>query len=564
MSTSAASRIVPTTTLAEVIERVTAREDLPLRRRHDLTSAVRVMARLLGLPPADIAADPEALRYRLRPMTAASTGVSPRRWRNLKSLFNMALTVTGVTSTGQRSRDVISADWLELLNRISDRYERARLSKLARYCSLRSITPSGITEAVVDAFGMMLLRESIVDRPKQVHRDACLTWNRLVDRINGWPAIHLRVPNNRRAYALPLLTFAPSFAADVEAYLDHLAGHDLFSETARAPASPVTIRNRRVQLSQLATALVRSGRQPASIRSLADLVDVSAAKQAINFFWQRNGKRKTGQIHNFALLLVNLAKHWTDVPPAQLEALRSLRRQVDPGKSGMTDRNRARLRAFDDPVNVERLVNLPDRIIRCIGRSRGPSYNAAIHVQSALAIALELVAPLRAKNLAALTLDRHFVRSRPGLSAVVHLVIPAGEVKNKNPLEFELPPDVVRLLDLYVERFRPPLMTDNSAFLFPARQGGAKTPAQIAEQIQRAIRIGTGLAHNLHLFRHLAAFLYLKAHPGDYETVRLLLGHKDLATTVRSYCGFERSDAIRRYDKLIDSYRQHDEQPHAD
>jgi hypothetical protein len=50
-------------------------------------------------------------------------------------------------------------------------------------------------------------------------------------------------------------------------------------------------------------------------------------------------------------------------------------------------------------------------------------------------------------------------------------------------------------------------------------------------------------------------YLYLKAHPGEYETVRLLLGHTSLAVTVRAYCGLERSDAVRRYDSLIDTYR---------
>jgi hypothetical protein len=37
--------------------------------------------------------------------------------------------------------------------------------------------------------------------------------------------------------------------------------------------------------------------------------------------------------------------------------------------------------------------------------------------------------------------------------------------------------------------------------------------------------------------------------------VRLQLGHKSLATTVRSYCGLEQAAALRRYDQLIDRYR---------
>jgi integrase len=146
----------------------------------------------------------------------------------------------------------------------------------------------------------------------------------------------------------------------------------------------------------------------------------------------------------------------------------------------------------------------------------------------------------------------------------MHLVIPRGEVKNKKPLEFELPPDVIGILELYLQKFRPLLVTDASCYLFPARQGGAKTPAQLAEQIKRGIKNGAGLIVNAHLFRHVCALLYLKDHPGDYETVRLVLGHSTLATTVRAYCGLERSDAVRRYDSLIDTYRRpQGDEPHV-
>ena len=120
------------------------------------------------------------------------------------------------------------------------------------------------------------------------------------------------------------------------------------------------------------------------------------------------------------------------------------------------------------------------------------------------------------------------------------------------------------MLELYLQKFRPLLVIDGSSYLFPARQGGAKTPAQLAEQIKRAIKIGTGLTVNVHLFRHVCAYLFLKAHPGEYETVRLLLGHSSLAVTVRAYCGLERADAVRRYDSLIDAYRRlEEEEPHV-
>jgi integrase len=543
------------TTLADVISHIQQRHALPPQRRHDLTSAVRTIARLLGQPPGDIEADPAAIRQRLVPFTAASAGTSQGRWKNLRSLFTAALNLAGVHVVRRRRRDALSPAWQELLSRISDHFERFRLGRLASHCSANNIVPEQVDDAVSDVFGAALLQHSLIERPKQVHREACQAWNRAAETAPGWPPVRLRVPQNRRDYALPVTAYPASFAVDLQAYLDHLAGNDLFAETARQPACPLTIHDNRLQLLQLAAALVLSGWDPTSICHLADLIEVDAARAALKFIWQRNGMRKTGQLHRFALLLVKLAKHWVKVSPEHLEALRQLRKQVNPGSSGMTARNRARLRQFDDPVNVARLVNLPETIMRRLAAEGRPTYNAAIRAQAALAIAIVLAAPLRVKNLAGLTLDRHFSRARPGPDAILHLVIPAHEVKNDSHLEFELPDAVRKLLDLYVTRFRPLLATGPSAFLFPARQGGAKPPGQLAGQIQRAIRHEIGLQLNVHLFRHLAAKLFLAAHPGEYETVRLLLGHKSLVTTVRSYCGLEQSDAIRRYDAVLGRHR---------
>ena len=50
--------------------------------------------------------------------------------------------------------------------------------------------------------------------------------------------------------------------------------------------------------------------------------------------------------------------------------------------------------------------------------------------------------------------------------------------------------------------------------------------------------------------------IFLREHPGEYETTRLILGHKSLSTTVRSYCGLEQADALRRYDALINRHRK--------
>src|SRR5215472_13274360 len=205
VSTHTPSRAAPTT-LADVISHIGDQKAIPQQRRHNLASAVRTVAKLLGQPPGDIAADPAAIRQRLLPFTAASAGMSKGRWRNLRSLLTAALKLAGVTIVRRRRRGPLPPAWEALLRRI-DRIERFRLSRFASYCSANGIAPEQVDDAVSEAFGALLLRQSLIERPKQVHREACQAWNRAVETISNWPPMRLRVPQNRCDYALPLETY---------------------------------------------------------------------------------------------------------------------------------------------------------------------------------------------------------------------------------------------------------------------------------------------------------------------------------------------------------------------
>jgi integrase len=523
------------------------------QRRDDFMSALRQVARLIGGLPADIPANPEALRRALNVMAPTSAGMSKRRWANVRALLTAALELTGARIVRRRRIVGLTPSWFALRNQIRDRYARARLSRFFTYTSAKGVEPDQVNDGTVADFAEALKRNSLLERQMNIIRDLCREWNRCAESIRGWPPTRLTVPNRRRDYSLPVSAYPPSFAADLDAYLDHQARSDLFSGTGRGAASPVTIRTLRFRLLYMATALVKSGRDPQTIRSLADLVQPEALKTELSFFWARNGRRKTAQLHDFALTAIKVAKWWVKAPVERIGELQTIRREVAPKEMGMTPRNRARLRQFDDPENVRRLIDLPQAIVRALPRDGEPSYVQAIRVQSALAISILTTAPMRAKNLASLRLGRHVVQTRPG--GLRHIVIPADEVKNRTPLAFEVSDALGEVLDVYLGRCRRLLAEDPEGFLFPARKGGAKTPAQLAEQIKRTLRQETGIDLNVHAFRHLAALLFLRQFPGEYETTRLLLGHKDLDTTTRYYCGLEQADALRRYDALIDRYR---------
>lgn len=122
-------------------------------------------------------------------------------------------------------------------------------------------------------------------------------------------------------------------------------------------------------------------------------------------------------------------------------------------------------------------------------------------------------------------------------------------------LEYELPAHVVALLDTYLNTYRPILLRgEDAGWLFPGSiEGRHKHEVSLRENLCKAVKKHTGLTVNPHLYRHLAAFFYLQANPGDYETVRRLLGHKSVDTTITFYAEFDTLAARRLYtDHILD------------
>ena len=129
---------------------------------------------------------------------------------------------------------------------------------------------------------------------------------------------------------------------------------------------------------------------------------------------------------------------------------------------------------------------------------------------------------------------------------------PNYDVKNRVDLNFQFDEPLTELIDEYIHGFRPALLRGaNAGWLFPGEAGQRKHGLQFSKQITVRIQKAIGLRITVHQFRHAAAAIYLKNRPSDYETVRRLLGHRDIQTTIRFYCGLETMQATEEFGKLI-------------
>ena len=533
-------------TLADVLAAV-QEADLPQRRRQEMSSALRTVARALGKRLEHIPARPRLLAERLKMIAPDAIGISRRRLNNIRSLTQASLMLVQSMAPG-RHLNKLSPAWQRLADQLPSDSMKRSVSRLMRFCSARGIEPEAITEET-----FQLLEEHLNDSLKISRHVLSMTasgWRKAQDAVKDWPKAKFEILARQKRWTLPFAAFPASFADDCERWLRKLAGADLIEETSPRPVCVATLALRQRQVRAFASALTLQSRDPKTITSLADLVDIRSFKDGLRFYITHLGK-VTSSVVDLAICLVAIARHHVQADLPHLNQMRAVTRRLARGLSrgvngGLTATNRKRLLPFDDPAKVRTLLLLPERLM--VRAKKTPNRVAAARLaQTAAAIEILLMAPIRLQNLASLDLERNLIR----LGDELHIVIEPEEVKNRAPLQFPLPQKSAALIGDYVRQFRPALNRCNGGALFPGRTRRAKRQNVLGKQISKVIYSFTGLEIHTHLFRHIAAKLFLDANPGCYEVVRLVLGHKSIKTTLSFYTGLEHAAAARHFDANV-------------
>lgn len=532
-------------TLDDVIAAV-REANLPGQREQNMASAVRTVARALGRYPSQIPADPQALGRRLATISAEQLGLSAGRWSNVRSLLRAALALVRPVMAG-RSTTPLSPSWQVIHDALPTRADKVRLSRLMRWLSARQIGPDQVTSETIETYRQELFSDALLNDPEKAWADVTFAWNRACGRTAGFPAIRINRPTRREVYVLPWAAFPASLKHDVDAWLERLAGRDFADDGPARPARAGTLATREYQLRSFASALVHRGYDPETLLTLADLVTMNALTDGLRFYYERRGGQTTSAIHDMALMLKGVARHWVKVVDQDLARMAAVVKRLSVQKEGLTRKNRDRLRPLDDPEQVRALLSLPRRLRDEVDRGRMPARRAAVRAGLAVALEILLVAPVRRKNLSTIALNKNLVK----VGGRWHLIFDEREVKNQQALEFILPERSVDMLEWYLRDHRPTLVTGETDALFPGQDSTAKRGSTLGNQISQLVRRYTGLEVNTHLFRHIAAKLYLDARPGGYEVVRRVLGHRKMATTTGFYSGAESAAAAMHFDEVV-------------
>lgn len=567
-STSVATMVIPMTNQGELLEpsfaqavaSIEAADDLSREHKRHWICSLRQIGKWLDRPLEMIPARWTSIRAAVGQLHHARVGVTAKTLANHKSNVTAALRWFGNEHQVPHRGVPLSSEWARLRDSITDRGRRARLYGLMRYCSGKGIEPAAVTDATIAEFLCYRAATSALTAGIAAHRSIARSWNGCCREMVTWPQQRLMEPPLKAREGPRWEHFPEGLQRDIET---HLAGLGKVRRLANGkrlrPCTAHTIETRRAELTAVARMAVRQGVSIKALTSIADLLDPDVVERIIDGYWKKNGKEPKIFTIELGWKLLSLAREF-GLAQATIDCLVEIRDTLEKyRRGGMTTKNQKLIRQVLTEGVWSEVVSLPQALMQ---RARADyahaPVKAALTAQLAIAIAILSVAPVRLSNLVAIHLDENLIKPA-GHSKAYWLTFPHYDVKNRVDLEFPLDEVLTKLIDEYIHDFRPVLSRQsNSLWLFPGAADKPKTDRMFSTQITERIQKATGVRITVHQFRHAAAAIYLKHCPGEYETVRRLLGHRNIQTTINFYCGLETAQASETFGKLIRERIKHE------
>jgi integrase len=545
-------RGLKTPTLGNVRDAVEKSTFLSPIRIRDLSSAITCFCGLIGQEPDGVPIDLAAIREKLGAINPVANGISAKRLANIRSDLFAAITASKLKPITP-PRQSLTEPWRSLRALLKTERHRIGISRLSHYASATARTPADVDNGVITKFITAVREQSLHRKPNDLHRKTAVIWNEIASALPELGLSPVNVPSYRAApRRIDLSLLCNGFKNDMEAYLVWCASTDPFAADARPrPLASATIRLRRDQIHAAVTALVERGINLERITSLADLVTVPNFKKIAQRRLEMAGGNTNSFNRGLVGTLVQVAKEWVKTDAAALAELKRLAGKLPAPRGDLTPKNKRFLRQFDDPVVLQRLKALPARLWSKVRRDKSGNFRTLSLAQAALGLEILIYMPIRMQNLARLEFDKHlFLRDGPG--AVSTLDIPANEVKNKRPIEFDIPTHIARMLIEYHDHIAAKMTGRKPDRLFVNPEGTPKHPQTLSKLIRRIVRRYAGVDLSPHQLRHLAAKILLDDSPGAFELVKQLLGHENLKTTVNAYAGIDTRRACRHHFQLLE------------
>ncbi|MDU8914210.1 site-specific integrase, partial [Aestuariicoccus sp. MJ-SS9] len=315
---------------------------------------------------------------------------------------------------------------------------------------------------------------------------------------------------------------------------------------------PATIEGYRYTFRRLATALVKSGTVSIDqITGFEVFLTEDHFKAALRPFLKGETVKTEAYAHKMATQMIAVGRYHLGYDDAYLAPFLAIVQRLKPkSPGGMGERNRTRLEQFDDEEVVQRLLRFPEEELdRALKQSN--KLRRAKGVERALAMSLAIFTGVRVKNLRELNLETQLRRS--GKRVFVHLS--DDDTKSHRALDLELPPETIRLMDLFLAEHRAVLPGSDGPYLFPGQDGGPRSYSAMRDALSRTLLKHAGIRMSPHIFRHVIAKIVVERQPELALDLSRRLGHSSINTTYQAYLGTEGPAASRRINALLAKLR---------
>jgi hypothetical protein len=528
---------------ADAITAIGLGDELAPSRRVHWTCSLRQIAKALDRPPESIAARWDAVVHQVNRLHHAGSGVEWKTLANHKSNAKAALLWF------RKERDLplraapLRPEWQQLRRQLVDR-------------SIKGVAPPEVNETVLDDYMRYRAETTALAAGTMARRAIVRAWNSSLEMMS-WPCRRLIEPPLPARKWPRWEDFPEQLQHDIETYLTALTKPRRGADRKRLrPCKSSTIRTRRAELVGFAKKAARLGIPISDLTSLASLLNPEVVERVLDDEWKKDGDEPKVSTIDLSKKLGCVARTLGWLDAKGLERLDDMRSNLEQYRhDGMTPKNLQLIRQVLNKEVWGRVVNCPKPLMqRARSLKDQAPLKAAVTAQIAVAISILTVAPIRASNLTGIRLDENLIKPS-GPQTPYWLVFPHYDVKNRVDLNFQLDEHVTDIIDEYVHEFRPAVTRgSNDNALFPGKIGGSKDAHLFGIQITERIKKATGLRMTVHQFRHAAAAIYLRERPGEHEIVRQFLGHRNLRTTTRFYCGLETIHATRLFGEIV---RQH-------
>ena len=550
----------PIQTAADVMAMLD-QSDMPERRKRDLTSAINRVCEMIGYPPAALKLDVPTLRAQIGVIRSAAHGISQKTFANLRSLFGVAMEWAGVIERLPRGAARRDSAWAPLAAAVAGDKQLANgLAAFLNWCAWTGVEPASVDDKVLQRFLHWREARTLHSRPRDVVRQIPALWAAAQVLVPDWPATQLtRISFRAVSLNLRWEDLPESLRTDAEAYLTARAAPDLFDDSQDAPTRPLvpsTIRQPAEHIRLAASVLVRHGIAAEELNGLTALVEIDAVTTVLRHYHEQAARKPNAFAVAIGRTLIHIARYHVRVTDEQLQRLKRTAAKLPAIPFDLTSKNKTLLAELENEAVRVRLLSLSEALMREVNNSlRDGRRLKFVEAQVAAAIDILLLAPLRPQNLIELNFSRNF-REPEGSRGKLVIYIPKDATKTKRrDLTFEVPPELAETIRWYRREIPPRLGGNPNGDLFVSEGGGRKSQETLSQQLTETIAEKVGIHMTPHQFRHLAAVLYLEAHPEDFQTVSDLLGHSFAKTTL-VYAGSSSRRASRAYGNLVIEQRQ--------